>query len=74
MLEKGWIHPNVSPYSAPILFVRKKMGELRMCVDLCSLNRQTWLEMFPIPRIYDLFDKLGKSRVFSAIDLLSAYH
>ena len=74
MLEKGWIRPSVSPYGAPILFVRKKTGELRMCVDFCSLNRQTRLDMFPIPRIHDLLNKLSKARVFSAIDLSSAYH
>ena len=74
MLDKGWIRPSVSPYGAPILFVRKKTGELRMCVDFRSLNRQTRLDMFPIPGIHDLLDKLGKARVFSAVDLPSAYH
>ena len=74
MLEKGWICPSVSPYGAPISFVRKKTGELRMCVDFRSLNRQTRLDMFPIPRIHDPLDKLGKARVFSAVDLSSAYH
>ena len=74
MLEKGWIRPSVSPYGAPILFVRKKTGELHMCVDFRSLNHQTRLDMFPIPRIHDLSDKLSKARVFSAVDLLSAYH
>ena len=74
MLVKGWIRPSVSPYGAPILFVRKKTGELRMCVDFRSLNKQTRLDMFPIPRIHDLLDKLGKARIFSAIDLSSAYH
>ena len=74
MLEKGWICPSVSPYGASILFVHKKMGELRMCIDFRSLDRQTRLDMFPIPRIHDLLDKLGKACVFSAVDLLSAYH
>ena len=45
-----------------------------MCVDFCSLNHQTRLDMFPIPRIHDLLDKLRKARVFSAVDLQSAYH
>ena len=74
MLAKGWIRPSVSPYGAPILFIRKKTGELRMCVDFRSLNKQTRLDMFPIPRIHDLLDKLGKARIFSAVDLSSAYH
>ena len=59
MLAKGWIRPSVSPYGAPILFVRKKMGELRMCVDFRALNSMTRLYVFPIPRISDLLDKLG---------------
>ena len=74
MLEKGWIRPSISPDGAPILFVRKKTGELRMCVDFCSLNRQIRLDMFPIPCIHDLLDRLGKACVFSAIDLSSVYH
>ena len=68
------MHPSVLPYGAPILFVRKKTGKLHMCVDFRSLNHQTRLDMFPIPHIYNLLDKLGKACVFSAIDLLSAYH
>ena len=74
MLEKGWIRPSVLPYGVLILFVCKKMGKLRMCVDFCSLNRQTRLDMFLIPRIHDLIDKLGKTHVFSAVDLSPAYH
>ena len=64
----------MSPYGAPILFVRKKTGELRMCIDYRSLNRQTKLDVFPIPRVADLFDRLGKATVFSSIDLSHAYH
>ena len=74
MLAKVWIRPSVSPYGAPILFVRKKTGELCMCVDFRGLNKQTRLDMFPIKRIHDLLDKLGKARIFSAIDLSSDYH
>ena len=74
MLDKGWIRPSVSPYGAPILFVRKKTGELRMCIDFRSLNKQTKLDVFPIPRIADLLDKLGRATVFSSIDLATAYH
>ena len=64
----------MSPYGAPILFVRKKTGELCMCIDYRSLNRQTRLDVFPIPRVADLFDRLGKATVFSSIDLSHAYH
>ena len=70
MLEKGWTHPSVSPYGAPLLFVCKKMGELRMCVDWSgSLNRQTRLDMFPIPCIHDLLDKHMWSENMAAIHL-----
>ena len=61
ILAKGWIDPSVSPYRTPILFVHKKMGELRICVDFRSLNSMTRLDVFPIPRISDLLDKLGRA-------------
>ena len=61
MLAKGWIRPSVSPYGAPILFVRKKTGELRMCVDFRALNSMTRLDVFTIPRISDLLDKLDRA-------------
>ena len=74
MLEKGWIHPSVSPYEAPLLFVCKKTGELRMCIDYRALNCQTKLDIFPIPRIADLLDRLGRAHFFSSVDLATAYH
>ena len=61
MLTKGWICPSVSPYGAAVLFVCKKKGELRMCVDFRALNSMTRLDVFPIPRISDLLDKLGRA-------------
>ena len=61
MLAKGWIRPSVSPYGAPILFVCKKTGKLRMCVDFRALNSMTRLAVFTIPRISDLLDKLGRT-------------
>jgi len=73
MLAKGWIKPSVSPYGHPVLFVRKKTGELRMCIDFRSLNANTKPDVFPLPRISDLLDKLGSARIFSSIDLASAY-
>ena len=74
MLERGWIRPSVSPYGHPILFVRKKTGELRMCIDFRSLNRNTVLDKFPLPRISDLLDKLARAKYFCTIDLSAAYH
>ena len=68
-LEKGWVRPSTSPYGAPILFVRKKDGTLRMCVDYRALNKQTRLDKYPLPRIDDLLDRLSSARVISSIDL-----
>ena len=73
MLEKGWIHPSMSPYGAPLLFVCKKTGKLRMCIDYHLLNRQTKLDVFPIPRIADLLDRLGRACFFSSVELATAY-
>ena len=61
MLAKGWIRPSVSPYGAPILFIHKKTGELRMCMDFRAVNSMTPLDVFPIPCISDLLDKLGRA-------------
>ena len=73
MIAKGWIRPSVSPYGAPILFVCKKTGKLRMCVDFRALNSDMRLDVFPLPRISDLLDWLGHATVFLSIDLAHAY-
>ena len=73
MISCGWIRPSVSPYGAPILFVRKKTGELRIGVDFRALNSNTRLDVFPLPRIADLLDRLGRATIFSSIDLANAY-
>ena len=73
MIAKGWIHPSVSLYGAPILFVRKKTGELSMCVDFRALNSNAQLDVFPLPRISDLLDWLGRATVFLSINLAHAY-
>ena len=74
LLAKGWIQPSVSPYGAPILFVRKKEGSLRMCVDYRALNKQTIKNRYPLPRTDELLDQLHGAAVFSKIDLQSGYH
>ena len=74
MLAKGWIRPSVSPYGHPILFARKKDGGLRMCVDYRSLNKNTRLDRYPIPRVDDILDRIAGARYFSKIDLASGYH
>ena len=73
-LEKGWICPSSSPCGAPIVFIRKKTGELRMTVDYRALNHQTKKDVYPPPRIDDLLYKLSKAMCLSAIDLASGYH
>ncbi len=74
LLAKGYIKPNKSPYGAPILFVHKKDGTLRMCVDYRAFNKATVKDRYPLPRIDDLFDYLLGAKVFSRIDLRSGYY
>ncbi|KAD6454523.1 hypothetical protein E3N88_09229 [Mikania micrantha] len=73
-LDKGFIRPSISPWGAPILFVKKKDGSLRMCIDYRELNKVTVKNRYPLPRIDDLFDQLQGASWFSKIDLRSGYH
>jgi hypothetical protein len=72
--EKGYIRPRTSPWAAPVLFVEKKDGTRRMCIDYRALNEVTIKNKCPLPRIEDLFDQLRGASVFSKIDLRSGYH
>ncbi|GJR74878.1 putative reverse transcriptase domain-containing protein [Tanacetum coccineum] len=74
LLEKGFIRSSSSPWGAPVLFVKKKDGSLRMYIDYRELNKLTVKNRYPIPRIDDLFDQLQGSSVYSKIDLRSRYH
>ena len=74
LLDKGFIRPSVSPWGAPVLFVKKKDGSMRMCIDYRRLNQVTVKNRYPLPRIDDLFDQLQGASVFSKIDLRSGYH
>ncbi|GKB86824.1 putative reverse transcriptase domain-containing protein [Tanacetum coccineum] len=72
--EKGFIRPSSSPWGAPVLFVKKKDGSFRMCIDYWELNKLTVKNRYPLPRIKDLFDQLQGSNIYSKIDLRSGYH
>jgi hypothetical protein len=71
---KGFIWPSSSPWGAPILFVEKKDGTQRMCIDYRSLNEVTIKNKYPLPSIEDLFDQMKGASVFSKIDLRLGYH
>ncbi|GJZ88005.1 putative reverse transcriptase domain-containing protein [Tanacetum coccineum] len=74
LLEKGFIHPSSSPWGAQVLFVKKKDGSFRMCIDYRELNKLTIKNRYPLPRIDNLFDQLQGSSVYCKIDLRSGYH
>jgi hypothetical protein len=72
--EKGYIRPSTSPWAAPILFVEKKDGTRRMCIDYRALNEVTIKNKYPLPRIEYLFNQLRGASMFSKIDLRLGYH
>jgi hypothetical protein len=74
LLDKGYIRPSSSPWGSPALFVKKKDGSLRMCVDYRPLNAVRIKNKYPLPCIDVLFDQLAGAKVFSKIDLRSGYH
>ncbi|KAL0533347.1 hypothetical protein IC582_030166 [Cucumis melo] len=74
LFDKGFIRPSVSPWGAPVLFVKKKDGSMRLCIDYRELNKVIVKNRYPLPRIDDLFDQLQGATVFSKIDLRSGYH
>jgi hypothetical protein len=74
LLEKGFIRPSSSLWGAPMIFIPKKDGTQRSCVDYHALNEVTVKNKYPLPRIDDLFDQLCGACVFSKIDLQSRYH
>ena len=74
LLSKGFIRPSISPWGALILFLKKKDGSLRLCIDYRQLNIVTIRNQYPLPRIDELLDHLQGFRVYSEIDLRSGYH
>ena len=73
MEESGIIEPSASEWSSPIVMVKKKDGSLRMCIDYRRLNAVTEVEAYPMPRVDELIDRLGKARFISTLDLTKGY-
>ena len=73
MEESGIIEPSASEWSSPIVMVKKKDGSLRMCIDYRRLNAMTEVEAYPMPRVDELIDLLGKARFISTLDLMKGY-
>lgn len=70
----GWIRPSISPGGAPVLFVPKKNGDLRLCVDYRGLNKLTVKNRYPLPLISEILDRLSGMKIFTKLDLKNAYH
>jgi hypothetical protein len=75
LLELGYIQPSLSPFGAPVLFVKKpRSTELRMCIDYRAIDKLTRRIAFPLPRIDEMLDHFTGAKVFSLIDFRQAYH
>ena len=74
LLDQGFIQPSVSLWGAPVLFQKKKDGTFCLCIDYRGLNQCTIKNKYPLPRIDELLDCLGKAKIFSKIDIWSRYY
>ncbi|CAA7021052.1 unnamed protein product [Microthlaspi erraticum] len=74
LLDKGFVRASSSPWGAPVLFVKKKDGSMRLCIDYRGINNITIKDKYPLPRIDELLDQLRGASCFSKIDLASGYH
>ena len=74
LIEKGYIQPSVSPWGAPILFLKKKDNTMRMCINYRQLNKMNNKNHYPLPSIDDLFDQVRGAKIFSKIELRYIYH
>ena len=73
-LDKGFIQRSSSPAAAPILFVKKKDGSLRLCVDYRALNAVTIKNRYPLPLISEILDRVRHAKIYTKLDLRDAYH
>ena len=74
LLDKCYVRPNVSPWGAPVLFVKKRDGTLRLCIDYRQLNKVTIKNKYSLPQINDILDQVGGVKIFSKLDFQSTYH
>ena len=74
LIDKNYVRSSVSPWGAPVLFVKKKDGTLFLCIDYRKLNKMKIKNRYPLPRIDDLFDKIRGATILSEIDLRSGYY
>lgn len=74
LIDKNYIRPSVSPWGAPVLFVKKKDGTLQLCIDDHQLNKLTIKNVYPLPRVDGMFDQIHGATMFSKIHLRSGYH
>ncbi|GMF07507.1 unnamed protein product [[Candida] boidinii] len=74
LIEKKFIKPSTSPFNSPVLFVKKKDGSYRLCIDYRALNNRTIKNKFPLPYIEDILDRVSRAKIFSKLDLMSGYH
>jgi transposase InsO family protein len=73
-LEKGFIEPSQSPFAAPVLFIKKPNGGLRLCIDYRKLNQLTRKDQYPLPLMDEIFARLGKAKIFTKLDIRQAFH
>ena len=73
MLKQGIIRPSFSPLAAPVVLVKKNSGDFRFCIDFRRLNAVTKRDVYPLPRLDDVFDRLAGAKYFSSLDLMSGY-
>ena len=73
MLQRGIIEESTSPWMSPAVFVRKKSGDIRLCIDYRELNKKTQKDVYPLPLPDEVQDKLSRSTIFSTLDLHSGY-